>query len=57
MKTVENITQQRDWFMLMAEALQVEADLTQDVEKRVLSENFAIITGALDWVLADEVAE
>lgn len=57
MKTVENVTQQRDWFTLMAEALEVEADLTSDVEKRTLSENFAIIAGALDWVLADEVAE
>lgn len=55
MKSTERVETQRDWFWAMSQELERQADETGDANKRALSESFAVITGALDWVLADEL--
>lgn len=56
MKSEERIKTQRDWMWLMAEHFEQIgfADGPDAESSRVASHEFAILTGALDWVLRDE---
>lgn len=54
MKSEERIKLQRDWIYAMSLRLELEVD---GDESSQLSHDFAVMAGALDWVLTEDLTE
>lgn len=51
MKTENEIRAQRDWFWVLSEEMDRQAEAENSADKAQTALEFAVVVGTLDWVL------